>query len=115
LKADLILLIHIQKEMEFLQRITQDRTLDDLVHDDYFAHAVKSAIEVIGEAAKNISPVTREQYPDIEWRRMAQMRDRIIHRYFDINWQIVWDLITREIPVIEPKISAIIQSMDSKN
>jgi len=43
---------------------------------------------------------------------MSQTRDRIIHRYFDINWQIVWDLITIELPVLEPKISAIIRDLD---
>ena len=84
--------------MVFLQRISQDRTLDDLIHDEYYAHAVKSAIEVIGEAAKNLSPAIKEQYPAIEWRRMAQMRDRIIHHYFDINWKLVWDVIKIEIP-----------------
>ena len=100
--------------MVFLQRISKDRSLDDLVHDEYYAHAVKSAIEVIGEASKNLSPAFRERYPDIEWRRMAKMRDRVIHHYFDINWKIVWDVISIEIPVLEPKISAIIQVLDAK-
>ncbi|MGB8219976.1 MAG: HepT-like ribonuclease domain-containing protein [Methanoregula sp.] len=112
MKSDRVLLIHIKNEMVFLQRIAKGRTLDDLVHDDYFSHAVRSAIEVIGEASKNISPAVREQYPAIEWKRMSQTRDRIIHRYFDINWQIVWDLITIELPVLEPKISAIIRDLD---
>jgi uncharacterized protein with HEPN domain len=98
--------------MVFLQRITKDRTLEDLIHDDYFSHAVRSAIEVIGEASKNLSQEIRVQYPAIGWKRMSQTRDRIIHRYFDINWQIVWDLITIEIPVIEPKISAIIRDLE---
>ncbi|MDD3136451.1 MAG: DUF86 domain-containing protein [Methanoregula sp.] len=114
MKDDPILLIHIQHEMVFLQRISRDRTLDDLIHDEYYAHAVKSAIEVIGEAAKMISPAIKEQYPAIEWRRMAQMRDRIIHRYFDINWKLVWDVIKIEIPTLEPKIVAIIHQLDTK-
>jgi uncharacterized protein with HEPN domain len=113
LKADYILLAHIQKEIAFLSKISRGRTLDDLVRDDYFAHAVKSAIEVIGEAAKNISPGLKDNHPEIEWRRMARMRDRIIHHYFDINWKIVWDVISIEIPALEPKISAIIQELES--
>lgn len=100
--------------MVFLQRIFKRPPLDDLIHDEYYAHAVKSAIEVIGEAAKNLSPAIKEQYPAIEWRRMAQMRDRIIHHYFDINWKLVWDVIKIEIPTLEPKISAIIHHLDAK-
>ncbi|MFA5415968.1 MAG: HepT-like ribonuclease domain-containing protein [Methanoregula sp.] len=114
MKDDQILLIHIQHEMVFLQRISRDRTLDDLIHDEYYAHAVKSAIEVIGEAAKMISPAIKEQYPAIEWRRMAQMRDRIIHRYFNINRKLVWDIIKNEISTLEPKIVAIIHQLDTK-
>jgi uncharacterized protein with HEPN domain len=45
---------------------------------------------------------------------MAGMRDKVIHRYFEINWKIVWDVINTEIPVIEPKISAIIQDLGPK-
>ena len=56
MKSDKVLLIHIKNEMVFLQRIAKGRTLDDLVHDDYFSHAVRSAIEVIGEALKKYLP-----------------------------------------------------------
>ena len=99
--------------MAFLQKISKDRSLDDLVHDEYYAHAVKSAIEVIGEASKNLSPAIRERYPDIDWRHMAKMRDRVIHHYFDINWKLVWDVISTEIPVLEPRISKIIEGLDT--
>jgi uncharacterized protein with HEPN domain len=58
--------------------------------------------------------MVKEQYPAIEWRRMAQMRDRIIHRYFNINRKLVWDIIKNEISTLEPKIVAIIHQLDTK-
>jgi uncharacterized protein with HEPN domain len=54
LKDDSVYLRHILDEIEFLERIAKDRTLNDLINDDYFSHAVRSAIEVIGEAANNV-------------------------------------------------------------
>jgi uncharacterized protein with HEPN domain len=90
LKDDRILLIHILQEISFLKKICNNRSADDLLKDDYFSHAVIRAIEVIGEASKNISPSLKTRYPDVEWRQMAGMRDKVIHRYFEINWKIVW-------------------------
>jgi uncharacterized protein with HEPN domain len=51
-----------------LRKIAKDRTFDDLIHDDYFAHAVRSAIEVIGEASKNAPDPIKQHHQDIPWR-----------------------------------------------
>jgi uncharacterized protein with HEPN domain len=112
LKDDRILLVHILKEISFLKKICRSRSAEDLLQDDYFSHAVIRAIEVIGEASKNVSQSLKATYPEVEWRQMAGMRDKVIHRYFEINWKIVWDVINTEIPVIEPKISAILQAIE---
>ena len=98
MKNDRVLLIHIHREMVFLKRITADKSQEDLKKDEYFSHAVIRAIEVIGEAAKNISQDLKERYSDVEWSSMARMRDRVIHRYFDINWIIVWDVVRMRYP-----------------
>jgi len=112
LKDDRLLLTHIHKEILFLQTISVGRKYEDLLHDEYYAHAVIRAIEVIGEAIKSISASLKEGHPDIAWREIAGMRDKVIHRYFEINWQIVWNVITEDLPTLEPKISALLDELD---
>jgi uncharacterized protein with HEPN domain len=86
LKDDRLLLTHIHNEIVFLRKISVGRGYDDLLNDEYYAHAVIRAIEVIGEASKNLSASLKGRHPDIEWREIAGMRDKVIHRYFEINW-----------------------------
>ena len=112
MKDDRLLLTHIHKEILFLQTISVGRKYEDLLHDEYYAHAVIRAIEVIGEAIKSISASLKEGHPDIAWREIAGMRDKVIHRYFEINWQIVWNVITEDLPTLEPKISALLDELD---
>lgn len=57
-------------------------------------------IEILGEAAKNVSEEVRTTYPKIPWRSMAGMRDRLIHDYFGVNLDIVWQVCTIELPKI---------------
>ncbi len=66
---------------------------------------VVRALEIIGEATKRLSTDIREQYPEIPWKDMAGMRDRIIHGYDDVDLRIVWDTVTKEIPRIKPFIA----------
>ena len=113
MKDDRVLLTHILKEMAFLKKICRGRSSDDLLQDDYFSHAAIRAIEVIGEASKSISPALKARHPEIDWREMAGMRDYVIHRYFEINWNIVWDVISNESPVLEPKIASMLQNLDT--
>ena len=85
---------------------------EDLLNDEYYAHAVIRAIEVIGEAVKSISTSLKGEHPDIAWREIAGMRDKVIHRYFEINWQIVWNVINEDLATLEPKISALLDELD---
>jgi uncharacterized protein with HEPN domain len=70
--------------------------------------AVVRALEILGEATKRLPMSLREQYPDIPWRGMAGMRDRIIHGYDTVDLQIVWDVVEQDIPAIRPQIQQIL-------
>jgi len=114
LKDDRIYLKHILDEIQFLERISEQKTYDDLVHDDYFSHAVRSALEDIGEASKNVSDIVKEKHQGIAWREMAALRDRIIHGYFSIDYSIVWNVIIIDIPEIKPKIFNLLDELDKQ-
>lgn len=70
--------------------------------------AVVRALEIIGEATKRLPMSVREKYPEVPWRGMAGMRDRIIHGYDTVDLQIVWDVVKQDIPQIRPQIQQIL-------
>ncbi len=72
-------------------KIFKNRTVDDLIHDDYCAHAMGSVIVVIGEAKKNIPAPIKRQHLDIPWRDLVELRDMIIKRDFRITYSLVWN------------------------
>jgi uncharacterized protein with HEPN domain len=84
----------------------QGRSRADLDSDEMLALAVVRLIEVLGEAARQISRTTRERYPQIPWRQIAGTRDRLIHGYFDVDLDIIWEIVTRDLP---PLIEALQQ------
>jgi uncharacterized protein with HEPN domain len=77
--------------------------------------AVVRALEIIGEAAKRLPEELRQKYPDIPWKGMAGMRDRIIHGYDNVDLQIVWDVVKRDIPQIRPKVEGILKDYEGKS
>jgi uncharacterized protein with HEPN domain len=74
--------------------------------------AVVHTLEIIGEATKRLPEDLRRRYPDIPWKGMAGMRDRIIHGYDNVDLQIVWDVVKRDIPQIKPKIKRILSDFE---
>ncbi len=66
------------------------------------------SIEVIGEATKNLSTDIRDRYSKVNWRAMAGMRDRLIHGYFGVDYEIVWEVATEKAPELQDKIDTIL-------
>ncbi len=72
----------------------------DLDRDLMFRYALVKAVEIVGEAASQISDETRAQHPLIRWRAITSMRNRLVHVYYDIDCDILWDTISVDIPVL---------------
>lgn len=70
----------------------------DLDSDELLRLALTKLVEIVGEAAKHISPEPRAAQPNVPWVAAARMRDRLIHHYFDINLDILWQTVTEELP-----------------
>ena len=71
-------------------------------------HAIVRSLEIIGEAAKKVDPKFKNEYPHIEWRKMAGTRDKMIHDYFGVDYEIVWDIIEQKIPDLDHFVTEII-------
>ena len=68
-------------------------------------------LEIIGEAAKSLSETTRSRRPDIPWRQIAGMRDKLIHQYFGVNLELVWRTVEIEIPRLKQAVEELIRAM----
>lgn len=108
-KQDSIYLEHILDEITFLTSHVENLVFEDLLEDELLQRGVIRSLEIIGEASKNVSLELKELYPEIEWKMMAAMRDKLIHRYFQVNWKIVWNVLTTEIPILQAQIEKIFQ------
>ena len=86
------------KVMDFVKNISYE----EFIQDDKTVFAVVRALEIIGEAAKNIPDDIRKNYPEIPWKDMAGMRDKVIHEYFGVKLSIVWRAVKEEIPPLKP-------------
>jgi len=86
------ILRHISVEAQFLARAISGVSAEDFGQDEVLMRACVRSIEVIGEATKKLPDSIRSKYPDVEWKNMAGMRDRLIHDYFGVDYELVYDL-----------------------
>ena len=84
------------------QEFTRGLDFDAFVKDRKTINAVVRSLEVMGEAAKRIPAEIREKYPEIPWKRMTGMRDKLIHEYSGVDLELIWGVITEELPPLKP-------------
>lgn len=99
---------HILQESDYLISKSQTLTLSDLVDDETLKRAFTRSLEIIGEATKKIPGEFKQTHPEIDWKAMAGMRDRLIHDYLGVDYEIVWDVIQNELPDLKKKISELL-------
>lgn len=89
-------------------RHASGRTRAELDSDELLVDALVRTVEVIGEAARHVSEASRARAPDIPWRQVVGMRDRLAHGYFEVNLNILWDVLTGDLPPLVAALEKVV-------
>jgi len=89
-------------------------TRDDFDTDDMLAYAVVRTVELVGEAAAQVSVETREQFPEIAWKNIVGIRNIVIHRYAEVNYDIIWRVVNRNFPELVEQLAEILAPPSSE-
>ena len=105
-------LMHIRDEVQFLQRCRAKLPdVAGLVADEVMSRAIVKSIEIIGEATKNLPTDWRDAYPEIQWRNIARMRDKLTHHYFDTDFEFVWIVLQKLIDPLGETVARMLEEL----
>jgi uncharacterized protein with HEPN domain len=102
-----LLVEDIWEAIEKIERYVSGLNHDTFVNDDKTVDSVVRNLEIIGEAANRLSESFKTQHPEIEWRKIIGLRHRIVHDYFNIDVEIVWEIIQKDLPTFKSQLSVI--------
>ena len=108
--SDAVRVRHILDAAQQATAFIQGRSRSDLDTDHKLSLALVRLLEIIGDAARGVSGAFREAHPEVAWSKLAGMRDRLIHGYFDVNLDVVWQTVTQDLPVLTAQIERIMFS-----
>jgi uncharacterized protein with HEPN domain len=104
------LLRHILDEVNYLINDSKEISEEFFMRDDRLKRAFSRSLEIIGEASKLIPAEFKEKNPEIAWKLMTRMRDRLIHHYFGVDYSMVWDIVKHDIPELKSRIENVLRS-----
>jgi uncharacterized protein with HEPN domain len=107
-KDDSVYLRHILDAIGLIEEYTKGMSENEFLANSMAHDAVVRQLEIIGEAARNISNDFRENHSKIPWGKMTGIRNKIIHEYFNVNYSIVWDTVQDDLPVLKDAIQKIL-------
>lgn len=110
-KDDSVYLRHVLDAISRIEEYTQDITYENFLNSHLRQDAAIRQIEVIGEAVKKLSLELKARYEKIPWKDVAGMRDKLIHDYFGVDLDAVWDTAKKDIPRLKNEIREIIETM----
>ncbi len=103
---------HILAAINRVSRYMQGKTYEDLLADDMMYYAVVKNIEIMGEAANMLTAEFQAAHPETPWKMVKGMRNYIVHEYFQIDSQVVWDVVSKELATLHQQITTYISETD---
>lgn len=110
-KIDLVFIMHILESIEAVESFSKSLSKRELISSRLKQSAIIREIEIIGEATKNISRAVKSLHKEIEWENIAGTRDKLIHHYFGVDLNIVWNIIKKDIPKLKKHMRRIKKEM----
>ena len=107
---DRLRLLHMRDAAEKARRYAAGRTRSDIEDDDMLESALVREVEVIGEAARHVSAETRAQAPDIDWGDIVGMRNNLVHAYWKVDYDVLWEVITDKLPPLITELNRLIEA-----
>lgn len=108
-------LIDISNEIEKIDEFVGAMTYDEFLQDEKTIYAVVRSFEIMGEATKNIPDEIKDRNNQIPWSKISGMRNKLIHEYFGVDYETLWNTIKDRLPEIKPPITKMIKSLNTKN
>jgi uncharacterized protein with HEPN domain len=102
---------HMLVEADYIDAQAAEIDREAFLADETLKRAFVRSIEIIGEATKHVPDDFRQQHPEFEWRAMAGMRDRLIHGYFGVDYELVWDVAVNKIPTLRAKLAEFLSEL----
>jgi uncharacterized protein with HEPN domain len=104
----------IQQAMDKVERYVSGLTYETFTANEMVVDAVIRNIEIIGEAARNIPDDLREKYPEIPWKQIVGLRHIVAHRYFNIDLDIIWKIVTENLPETKSAILSMLEALNEE-
>lgn len=101
------LIQHIRQEITFILTYTEGKAKEDIIKDEVLSRAIIRSIAIIGEASKKLDAAFKAGHPEIEWKKMSGTRDRLIHDYLGVDFDIIWNIIEEKLPFLQDEINRI--------
>lgn len=111
-REDLVFIKHVLDAINDIKSSIKGSSKENFIRSKDLKDATIRRIEIIGEAVKNISESTKKKYHKVEWKKIIGTRDRLIHAYFSVDLDIIWDIIKNDLPVLERQLLKIKKYLD---